>query len=64
MLRFVVIHGHFEHIVAADAHAMNLRLGLAIRTHRGLVVTFVALSLTHALILARPLTQIPLQRSA
>ena len=58
MFRFVVIHGHFEHIVAADADAMNLWLGLAIRAHWGLVVTFVALSLTHTPILARRIMQI------
>jgi hypothetical protein len=58
MLRFVIIHGHYEHIVAANADAMNLRLRLTVRAHCGLVVTFVALSLTHTPILARRLTQI------
>lgn len=59
MLRFVIIHGHFEHIIAADADAMDLRLGLPVRPYCGLFVTFVALSLTHTPILARPIMQIP-----
>lgn len=57
MLRFVVVHGHFKHIVAADAYPVNLRLGLPVRADRirgMLVVAFLALRLTHTPILTRP----------
>jgi len=50
MLRFVIIHRHFKHIVAADANAMNFRLGLAVR---GLFVFFFrGMRLAHGRILA------------
>ena len=29
MLRFVVIHRHFKHVIAADTNAMDFRPGLA-----------------------------------
>jgi hypothetical protein len=51
VLRFEMIHRHFEHIVAADANAMNFRPGLAVG---GLFVFFFrGMCLAHGRILAR-----------
>jgi len=61
VLRFVVVHGHFEHVVAANAHPMDfywrplawLRLrtvALGRRLMRGRWL----MCLTHAAILTRP----------
>jgi hypothetical protein len=51
VFRFEVIHRHFEHIVAADANAVNLRLRLAVGGLFGLV--FSGMCLAHGGILSR-----------
>ena len=38
VLCFVILHGHFEHIIAPDADTMNLQLFLATVLPRGLIM--------------------------
>jgi hypothetical protein len=51
MLRFVVIESYFKHIVAADAHSVNLRFWLTVARRFGVLVGSVRL--THGRILSR-----------
>jgi len=53
MLRFVILHGHFEHIIAPDAHTMNLQRLLATFLPRGLI-RLRCVRLAHFKILTRP----------
>jgi hypothetical protein len=38
MLRFVILHGHFEHVIASDADTMNLQRFLATVLPSGLIM--------------------------
>src|SRR5580658_6052532 len=52
VLRFVVVERHFEHVVAADADAVNLRLRLAVARLFGVFVG--GMRLAHGGILSWP----------
>jgi hypothetical protein len=51
VLRFVLVERHFEHIIAADAHSVNLRFWLAVARRFGVLVGGVRLA--HSGILSR-----------
>ena len=53
MLGFVILHGHFEHIIAPDADTMNLQRLLAPGLRRGLIMLR-CVRLAHRKILACP----------
>jgi hypothetical protein len=62
MLCFVVFHGDFEHIIAANAYAMDFRRRLFARPDLcGMLGVLIMLRLAHERILARSESYTPLQ---